>query len=73
MTKRNYKVEEIYAGCCTGTIRGPMLQRTITKAVKEGWKFDGTQSVTGRKCCSPYYVLLVVFSKEETIEEVAEV
>ena len=60
-----YKVEEIYAGCCTGTIRGPMVDRCIKGQVKDGWQLEGTQAVTGRKCCAPYPVLLVLFSKEE--------
>lgn len=66
MAQKVYKVDEVYAGCCTKTIRGPMVQNTIAKAAKNGWKFEGTQSVVGRKCCSPYYVLLIVYSKEET-------
>ena len=64
MAERDYKVVEIYATCCTGTIRGPMVEKAIKKAVAEGWKYESTQAVTGRKCCMPYYVLLVVFSKE---------
>jgi len=66
MAEKNYKVEEVYAGCCTGTIRGPMVEKRINKTVKDGWKYESTQSVVGRKCCMPYYVLLIVFSKDET-------
>lgn len=65
MASKKYKVEEIYAGCCTGTIRGPMLEKVISKNSAAGWTYESTQSVVGRKCCSPYYVLLVVFSKED--------
>ncbi len=66
MAKKVYKVDEVYAGCCTKTIRGPMVQKAIAKAAKEGWTFEGTQSVVGRNCCAQYYVLLIVYSKEGT-------
>lgn len=65
MAEKLYKVEEIYAGCCTKTIRGPMLEKVISKMSASGWKYESTQSVVGRKCCAPYYVLLVVFSKDK--------
>ena len=59
-----YKVEEIHCGCCTGTIRGKAVEGVISKNAQNGWKFEGFESVMGRKCCAPVYSLLVAFSRE---------
>lgn len=59
-----YKVEEISSGCCTNTIRGPIVEKRINAMAKQGWKFERTESVVARSGCARRYTLLVIYSKE---------
>lgn len=60
-----YKVEEVSAGCCSNTIRGPVVEKRINAMAKDGWKLERTETVIARKCCAQWYTLLIVYSREE--------
>lgn len=63
-----YKVEEVSAGLCTGTLRAGAIEAKINKMEKNGWKFEQTETVIGR-CCLIFqrYKTLICFSKESEI------
>ena len=45
-----YKVEEVNAGICTGTLRGTVIEAKINQMVSQGWKFEQYETIMGR-CC----------------------
>ncbi len=61
-----YKVEEVNAGLCTGTLRGAVIEAKINEMAKKGWKFEQTETIVGR-CCLVFqrYKAVICFSKEE--------
>lgn len=60
-----YKVEEVNAGLCTGTLRGAAIEAKINKMAAEGWKFEQYETIVGRCCLIfPRYKAVICFSKE---------
>ena len=61
-----YKVEEVSAGLCTGTLRAVAIEARINRMAEGGWKFEQTETVIGR-CCLIFqrYKVVICFSKEE--------
>ena len=60
-----YKVEEVNAGLCTGTLRGAAIEAKISKMAAEGWKFEQYETIIGRCCLIfPRYKAVICFSKE---------
>ena len=61
-----YKVEEVSAGLCTGTLRTGAIEAKIKEMEKRGWKFEQTETIIGR-CCLIFqrYKAVICFSKEE--------
>jgi len=45
-----YKVEEVSAGLCTGTLRAGAIEARINAMAKQGWKFEQVETIIGR-CC----------------------
>ena len=45
-----YKVEEVNAGICTGTLRGTVIEAKINQMASQGWKFEQYETIMGR-CC----------------------
>lgn len=61
-----YKVEEVSAGLCTGTLRGNAIESRINQMAKSGWKFEQYETIIGRCCLIfPRYKAIVCFSKED--------
>ena len=61
----NYRVEEVNAGLCTGTLRGDAIQNCINNMSKQGWKFEQYETIIGRCCLFfPSYKAIICFSKE---------
>lgn len=60
-----YKVEEVSAGLCTGTLRAVAIEAKINEMAKQGWKFEQTETIIGR-CCLIFrrYKCVICFSKE---------
>lgn len=60
-----YKVEEVNAGLCTGTLRGVAIEAKINEMAKQGWKFEHADTIIGR-CCLIFqrYKAVICFSKE---------
>lgn len=66
-----YKVEEVSAGLCTGTLRAVAIEARINRMAEGGWKFEQMESVIGR-CCLIFqrYKAVICFSKEtESLNE----
>lgn len=62
----DYKVEEVSAGLCTGTLRAGAIEAKINKMASDGWKFEQTETIVGRFCLIfPRYKAVIVFSKEK--------
>ncbi|MCR5189731.1 MAG: DUF4177 domain-containing protein [Treponema sp.] len=61
-----YKVEEVSAGLCTGTLRGAAVEAKINQMASQGWKFEQYETIVGR-CCLIFqrYKAIICFSKEE--------
>jgi len=63
---KTFKVEEVDAGICTGTLRAAMIEKTIDTYVKQGWTFEQMEPIIGRCCLIfPRYKMLIAFSKED--------
>lgn len=60
-----YKVEEVDAGLCTGTLRGVAIEKKINQMAAAGWKFEQYETIIGR-CCLFFsrYKAVICFSKE---------
>jgi hypothetical protein len=60
-----YKVEEVGAGLCTGTLRGNAIEAKINQMASQGWKFEQYETIIGRCCLFfPRYKAIICFSKE---------
>ena len=60
-----YKVEEVGAGLCTGTLRGNAIEAKINQMTSQGWKFEQYETIIGRCCLFfPRYNAIICFSKE---------
>ena len=60
-----YKVEEVGAGLCTGTLRGNTIEAKINQMASQGWKFEQYETIIGRCCLFfPRYKAIICFSKE---------
>lgn len=60
----DYKVVEVSAGLCTGTIRGSAVEAKIKQMAAEGWKFEQYETIIGRCCLFfPRYKCMICFSK----------
>lgn len=60
-----YKVEEVGAGLCTGTLRGNAIEAKINQMASQGWKFEQYETIVGRCCLFfPRYKAIICFSKE---------
>jgi hypothetical protein len=60
-----YKVEEVSAGLCTGTLRAVAIEAKINEMSKQGWKFEQMQTIIGRWCLIfQRYKAVICFSKE---------
>ncbi len=60
-----YKVEEVSAGLCTGTLRGNAIEAKINQMASQGWKFEQYETIVGRFCLFfPRYKAVICFSKE---------
>ncbi len=60
-----YKVEEVNAGICTGTLRGVLIEERINQMASQGWKFEQYETIMGRWCLIfPRYKAVICFSKE---------
>lgn len=60
-----YKIEEVNAGLCTGTLRGPAIEAKINSMASSGWKFEQMETIVGRCCLIfPRYKAVLCFSKE---------
>ncbi len=60
-----YKVEEVNAGICTGTLRGQVIEAKINQMASQGWKFEQYETIMGRCCLIfPRYKAVICFSKE---------
>lgn len=60
-----YKVEEVNAGLCTGTLRGAAIESKINQMASQGWKFEQYETIVGRCCLFiPRYKAVICFSKE---------
>jgi len=60
-----YKVEEVSAGLCTGTLRGAAIEAKINKMASDGWKFEQYETIVGRCCLIfPRYKAVICFSKD---------
>lgn len=60
-----YKVEEVNAGICTGTLRGIAIEAKINQMASQGWKFEQYETIIGRCCLFfPRYKAVICFSKE---------
>ena len=60
-----YKVEEVGAGLCTGTLRGNAIEAKINQMASQGWKFEQYETIIGRCCLFfPCYKAIICFSKE---------
>ena len=60
-----YKVEEVCAGLCTGTLRGNAIEAKINQMASQGWKFEQYETIIGRCCLFfPRYKAIICFSKE---------
>ncbi|MBO5100233.1 MAG: hypothetical protein J6B63_02885 [Treponema sp.] len=66
-----YKVEEVSAGLCTGTLRTGAIEAKIKEMEKRGWKFEQTETIIGRFCLFfQRYKAVICFSKEaESLSE----
>ena len=40
-----YKVEEVGAGLCTGTLRGNAIEAKINQMASQGWKFEQYETI----------------------------
>lgn len=60
-----YKVVEVNAGLCTGTLRASAIQSEINNQAADGWKFEQYETIIGR-CCLLFqrYKCVICFSKE---------
>ena len=60
-----YKVEEVNAGLCTGTLRGAATESKINQMASQCWKFEQYETIVGRCCLFfPRYKAVICFSKE---------
>lgn len=60
----DYKVVEVNAGICTGTLRGVAIENAIKKEAANGWKFEQYETIMGRCCLIfPRYKAIICFSK----------
>ena len=60
-----YKVEEVNAGLCTGTLRANAIEAKINQMASQGWKFEQYETIIGRCCLFfPRYKAVICFSKE---------
>lgn len=60
-----YKVEEVGAGLCTGTLRGNAIEAKINQMASQGWKFEQYETIIGRCCLFfPRYKAIICFSQE---------
>lgn len=60
-----YKVEEVNAGLCTGTLRGNAIKAKINQMASQEWKFKQYETISGRCCLFfPRYKTIICFSKE---------
>lgn len=62
---KTYKVEEVNAGICTCTLRGPLIEKVVEANAKQGWIFEQMEPVIGRFCLIfQRYKMIIVFSKD---------
>ena len=62
-----YKVEEVNAGLCTGTLRGNAIEAKISQMAYQGWKFEQFETIIGRCCLIfPRYKAVICFSKDNS-------
>lgn len=60
-----YKILEVNAGCCTGTLRGNVIEANINAMARQGWKFEQMDTIIGRDCLIfERYKAVICFSKE---------
>ncbi|MBQ7882136.1 MAG: hypothetical protein IJ312_05445 [Treponema sp.] len=63
-----YKVEEVSAGLCTGTLRTGAIEAKIKEMEQRGWKFEQTETIIGRFCLFfQRYKAVICFSKEAEV------
>lgn len=65
-----YKVVEVNAGLCTGTLRAGSIQFEINKQSADGWKFEKFEIIIGKFCLFfQRYKMLLCFSKDNAKTE----